>query len=151
MKYTHRTSRGIATLPTVMILGVVTLAIAVSIATVSLTESFISVGGAQSSKALVYAEAGARDALVRIARNKNYTCSATDCYTIDMATNGCATTLLGCAKVSVSTGVGTAGDPKIVTSKGQSQASTRTLNVSVIFDSIAIGTIATTTWSENTN
>lgn len=145
-------SRGVATLPTVLVLGVMTLAVVVGITAVSLTESFISQGSAQSSKALFYAESGARDALVKIARNKNYTCSATDCYTIDFSVNGCSL-LNDCAKVSVSAGVGTVGDPKIITSKGIMKASARTIRVSAIID--ANGQIATSTtetvWTEIIN
>lgn len=146
------TSRGVATLPTVLVLGIMTLAVVVGITSVSLTESFISQGSAQSSKALFYAESGARDALIKIARDKTYLCATTDCYTIDFSTNGCS---LGndCAKVSVSAGVGTGGDPKIVTSKGIMKASARTIRVSVIIDTN--GQIATSTtetvWTELTN
>lgn len=141
--------RGVATLPTVMLLGVMSLIVAVGITTLAFTELLISQGGSQSSRALFYAEAGARDALVKIARNKNYTCSAPDCYTIDFSTNGCS---LGsdCAKVSVSAGTGATGDPKIVTSKGIMKASTRTMQVSVSMDTN--GQIATsstqTVWTE---
>lgn len=142
--------RGVATLPTVLVLGVMALAVAVGITAVSLTESFISQGSAQSSRALFYAEAGARDALIKIARNKNYTCSAADCYPIDFSTNGCSL-LNDCAKVSVSAGIGTEGDPKIVTSKGIMKASTRTMQVSVILDTSGNGEIIGATWSELTN
>ncbi len=149
-------SRGIATLPTVMVMGVIALAIAIGITAVALTESFISQGSAQSSRALFYAESGARDALVKIARNKNYTCSTTDCYTIDFSTNGCS---LGndCAKVSVSIGTGTTADPKIVTAKGIMKSSTRTLRVSVILDAgttdatLQYGAVTSVTWTELTN
>lgn len=152
-------SRGIATLPTVMLLGIMALAVAVGITAIAFSESFVSQGNSQSSRALFYAEAGARDALVKIARNKNYTCSGTApdyCYTIDFSINGCS---LGndCAKVAVSTGVGTTGDPKIVTSKGIMRSSTRTLQVSVVLDngtSVAVdqqGVITGATWSEVTN
>ena len=146
-------ARGVATLPTVMVLGIVSLVVAVGITAVSLSESFISQGSAQSSRALFYAEAGARDALIKIARNKNYTCSGTApdyCYTIDFSTNGCS---LGndCAKVAVSTGVGTSGDPKIIISKGIMKASARTLQVSVVLDTSANGEISSATWSELTN
>ncbi len=151
MSIVNCSPRGIASLPTVIVLGIVILAISVSIATVSFSESFISQGTAQSSKAIFYAEAGARDALVKIARNKNYVCSSADCYSIPFVTNGCGVALEGCAKVSVSAGVGTVGDPKIIISKGQMSASTRTINVSVILDTTGYGSIATTTWSENTN
>lgn len=137
-------SRGVATLPTVILLGVMSLIVAVGITTLSFTELLISQGGSQSSRALFYAEAGARDALMKIARNKNYTCAAEDCYTIDFSINGCS---LGndCAKISVS-----AGDPKVVVSKGIMKASKRTIQVSVGMDTN--GQIATSTtetvWTE---
>lgn len=141
----HIPTRGIATLPTVMVLGVMSLAVAVAITAVSLTELFISQGSIQSNKALFYAETGARDALMRIARNKNYVCSTTDCYTIDFSTNGCS---LGndCAKIMVSSGVGTVPDPKIVTSKGVMKSSGRTLQVQVILDNN--GAVTSATWNE---
>ncbi len=145
-------SRGVATLPTVMVLGVMALAVAVGITAVALTESFISQGSAQSSRALFYAEAGVRDALVKIARNKNYSCVASDCYTIDFSTNGCSTGN-DCTKVSVSGAAGTTEAPKIITSKGIMKASTRTLQVSVVLDggTASDGAITGATWTELTN
>lgn len=132
-----------------MLLGIMSLIVAVGITTLAFTELLISQGGLQSSRALFYAEAGARDALVKIARNKNYTCATTDCYTIDFSTNGCSTGN-DCAKVSVSAGDGSGGNPKIVVSKGVMKASARTMQVSVSMD--ANGQIATSTtqtiWTE---
>ncbi|MBI3634018.1 MAG: hypothetical protein HY228_00145 [Candidatus Yonathbacteria bacterium] len=147
-----RSSRGITTLPAVLVLGVMALAVAVGITAVSLTESFISQGGAQSSRALFYAEAGARDALIKIARNKNYTCSATDCYFVDFSTDGCSL-LNDCAKVSVSAGTGSSGDPKIILSNGIMKASSRRVQVSIVFDggTPSDGEITSATWSELTN
>lgn len=154
--YKKTYNHGFATLPTVMILGILSLAVTLGITAVALTESFISQGSTQSSRALFYAESGARDALVKIARKKNYSCTATDCYSIDYSTNGCS---LGndCARVSVSAGVGTTADPKIITSKGVMKSSTRTLQVSVILDngtSVANnqhGAITSAVWSEIAN
>ena len=149
-------NKGVATLPTVMILGIMALAVAVGITAVAFTESFISLGSSQSSKALFYAEAGARDALLKIARNKNYSCATTDCYSLDFSTNGCST-LNDCAKVSVSTDAGTTANPKIITSKGIMKSSTRTIQVSVLLDagtSVATdqyGAITSATWSEIKN
>lgn len=149
-------TRGFATLPTVMILGVMSLAVTLGITAVALTESFISQGSIQSARALFYAESGARDALIKIARKKNYSCVSTDCYLIDYSTNGCT---LGndCAKVSVSAGTGATGNPKIITSKGVMKSSTRTLQVSVTLDNGTSvpgnqhGLITGTTWTESTN
>ncbi|MEK6877200.1 MAG: hypothetical protein AABZ49_01065 [Thermoproteota archaeon] len=147
---------GIATLPTVMVLGMMTLAVVVSITSIAFNELFISQGLAQSSNALFYAEGGARDALTRIARKKNYTCSTTDCYSIDFVTNGC-TNNSDCAKVSVSSGLGTTANPKIIMSKGIMKAGMRRIQVSVILDngttvaSSQNGEITSTTWTELTN
>lgn len=149
-------NRGIATLPTVMVIGMMALAVVVSITSMAFNELLISQGQTQSSSALFYAEGGARDALVRIARKKNYTCSTTDCYSIDFITSGCSTDD-GCAKVSVSSGIGTNADPKIITSKGIMKASARTIQVSVVLDSgttsasLQNGEITSTTWTELTN
>lgn len=147
MKRTNTRKQGIATLPAVMILAAMALAVAVSVTTISLTESFSSQSSQYSGTAQFYAEGGARDALTKIARDKNYVCSTTDCYTVPFVANGCVS-LDGCAKVSVSAGVGTVGDPKIIISKGQRKTSTRTLQVSVVLDASDNGQISTATWSE---
>lgn len=144
--------RGVATLPTIILMGVLILAIGIGILSLSFSENLISASQANASSALFYAEAGARDALIRIARNKNYSCTSADCYTIDIMTNGCATGN-GCAKVSVGAGTGASGDPKLITAKGLMGGNTRTLQVSVYFDTSLYGQISTTTtaWQEITN
>lgn len=147
---------GIATLPTVMVLGMLTLTVAVGITSVALTDSFISQSSSQSLRALSYAEGGARDALLKISRNKNYSCVATDCYNIDFNTNGCSLGT-GCAKVSVSSASGDTANPKVITSKGIMNSSIRTIEVSVILDggtddpALSHGLITSTTWTELTN
>lgn len=145
-------NRGVATLPTVIIIGMMALAVVVSITAVTFNELLISQGSSQSSSALFYAEGGVRDALTRIARNKNYTCNTTDCYSVDFITNGC-TNGTDCAKISVSTGTGTNANPKIITSKGIMRASIRTMQVSVILDggTGTDGQITSTIWAEVTN
>lgn len=149
-------NRGIATLPTVIVLGMMILAVVVSITSLTLNGLLISQGQSQSSSALFYAEAGARDALVRIARDKNYTCATVDCYSIDFVTSGCANST-DCAKVSVSAGLGTTADPKIITSKGIMKASNRRMQVSVTLDggttvaSSQNGQITSTIWTELVN
>jgi hypothetical protein len=149
-------NRGVATLPTVILIGLMALALVVSITSVAFNELLISQGGAQSSGALFYAESGARDALLRISRNKNYVCSATDCYLIDYVANGC-TNGTDCSKVSVSAGIGTVADPKIIISKGIMKAGTRRIQVSVVLDggtttaANQYGVITGTTWTELTD
>jgi len=140
-------NKGIATLPTVIVLGMMILAIVVSMTAMTLSGLMISQGQSQSSNALFYAEAGARDALVKIARDKTYTCVTTDCYSLDFVTNGCS---LGtdCAKISVTGNNIT----KIITSKGIMKTSTRTMQVTVNLDGATndYGLILSTSWIEIT-
>lgn len=149
-------NRGIATLPTVIVIGLMALAVVVSITAMAFNELLISQGAAQSSRALFYAEGGARDALTRIARNKNYTCNTTDCYSVDFIASGCSSGT-DCAKVSVSSGIGTTADPKIIVSKGIMGASIRRMQVSVLLDggtttpALQNGQITSVKWTELTN
>lgn len=142
--------KGVATLPTIFSFIILIVALAVGITTLSLSEIFISLGSYHSSRALIYAEAGVRDALVRIVRNKNYTCASADCYSIDFVPNGCAANE-GCAKISVSSGVGSNGNPKVIISKGQVKNNIRKIQLDVVFDDSLNGKIATTTWKEITD
>lgn len=142
--------KGIATLPTIIGLTILIIALAIGITALSFSENLISQGQNNSQQALIYAEAGARDALLKIARNKSFTCSAANCYSIDFATNGCALGT-GCAQVSVSAASGTSGAPKVITSIGTVQTNSRKIEVDVVLDSSLNGLIATTTWSELTN
>jgi hypothetical protein len=141
---------GFATIPTILAVSVIILVIAFGIAASTFTEGVSSAAEKQSSAAYNFAEDGARDALMRIARNKNYSCASLDCYSLDLALNGCANSN-GCAKVSVSAGVGAKADPKIITSSGIVQNKTRKVEVRVIYDSSGLGEIGTTTWQELTN
>lgn len=147
MKGFFTNEQGLATIPTVIALTILVLAVGIGITSLSLSESFVTLGQDYSTKALFYAEAGAKDALVKIARKKDYSCTAANCYSINMVTDGCSTNE-GCARVSVSAGVGSAGDPKIVTSTGQVKSSTRTVRVTIILDTSLHGEIATASWQE---
>lgn len=140
----HCQQRGIATLPTVLVLGIMSLIVAVSVTALSFTELFISQGSSQSSRAHFYAEAGARDALIKIARDRKYVCTTSDCYSIDFSPSGCSL-LNDCAKVTV-TGTDLA---KVIVSRGIMKASTRVLQVAVTLD--ANGSITGAMWSEISN
>ncbi len=152
----NKINKGIATLPTIIILGMMVLAVVVSVTSVTMNEVIISQGQKDSQNALFYAEAGARDALVKVARNKNYSCTSTDCYSIAFATNGC-TNNRGCAKITVSSGLGTSADHKIITSKGISNSSIHKIKVDVLFDggtsddASQKGEITSAIWSELTD
>ena len=145
--YATKNRTGAATLPAIIALTILILAVGISITAIGFTEGLISVGQSNAEHALTYAEAGARDALIKLARNKRYTCETTDCYHIDFVPNGC-TSLEGCAWISVNAGAGTTSDPRIIISKGQANSSVRTIRVATIFDAAGDGAIATTTWNE---
>ena len=154
-------NHGIATLPTVMLLGMMTLAVVVSITSLTLNQLIISQGQSQSQNAHFYAEGGARDPLTRIARDKNYICDGTNScngvgyYSLDFNTNGCANST-DCSKVTIS-GTGVSGDPKIIVSTGIMKSSIRKMQVTVLLDggtsNIALqkGEITSTSWVELTN
>lgn len=149
-------NKGIAALPTIMLLGMMTLAIVVSVTSITFNQMFISQGQSQSQNALFYAESGARDALTRIARDKTYSCISDDCYNIDYVSNGCVNNT-DCSKVTVSAGLGTTADPKIITSKGIMKSSVRKMEVRVVLDGGTTdgasqkGQITETVWTELTN
>jgi Tfp pilus assembly protein PilX len=145
-----RNQDGVATLPTIMALSILILVIGIGITALTFSETFIQSSQKQSALALRYAEAGAKDALLRITKNKNYNCPTADCYAIDMVSGGCSGGT-GCAKVSVSAGVGSSGDPKIITAKGEFGTSTRRVQVEVQYDSNLFGKINSTVWTELTN
>lgn len=147
-KVAARIARGIATLPVVMALSIMILAIVVGVTAITFNESFVAQGGVQSSKALFYAEVGARDALVRVARNKNYSCASpalpTGCYSIDMVSSGCSGND-GCVRVTVDTGT----SPKIITAEGRAGNNARKVQVSVTLDTN--GLITASSWQELNN
>lgn len=147
MKHAHLACRGVATLPIVFVFGVLTVAIGIGVTALAFSESLTSQSSYQSARALTYAEAGARDALIRIARNKGYACATADCYTLPLESGGC-TMNTACARVSVSTGVGSTTDPKVVSSEGRAGLHVRTVQVNVVLDTLGDGKIASTTWME---
>ncbi|MBI4692386.1 MAG: four helix bundle protein [Candidatus Terrybacteria bacterium] len=138
---------GVATLPIVFVLAFFLLAVIVSIAAISFNESVVSQGAVYGSRALFFAEAGARDALIRISRNKNYSCSlpSTGCYQIDFTENGCSNNE-GCAKITVSAEM----SPKIIVSEGRIKNNIRKVQVNVFFDALQNGEITDIQWQEIT-
>ena len=147
---TRKYQKGFASLPTVLTLMILIVATSVGITAISLNETFVSAGQNQSAQAYLNAEAGARDALLRIARNKGYNCPTTDCYAIEFTADGCDSNE-SCARIQVSTGAGTSGDPKIITSTGRVKNKIRKISVEVVYDASQNGQIASTAWSELTN
>ncbi|MEK7212392.1 MAG: hypothetical protein AAB686_01820 [Patescibacteria group bacterium] len=121
-------------------------AIAIGLSTLALNDAFISAGRSQSSNAIQYAEAGAKDALVRIARNKNYVCDtpSAGCYSIEFVANGCSAND-GCARITVSSGT----SPKTIVSTGQVKDNIRRIQVDAYLD--GNGEITSVNWQELTD
>ncbi|PIS05228.1 MAG: hypothetical protein COT81_02340 [Candidatus Buchananbacteria bacterium CG10_big_fil_rev_8_21_14_0_10_42_9] len=140
--------QGVATIPTIMALAILIVVLGISIAATGFTESAITKSQNASVEAIVYAEAGAHDALQRIARDKDYNCTSENCLQLDLKTNGCSNSD-GCATITVSNDDGATNTPKIITSVGEAGDSTRTIQVSVILNSD--GQMTQITWDEVTN
>jgi hypothetical protein len=142
---------GIASLPIIISLIVIILVVIIGSSVAVFNDLFVAAGGLNASNATFYAEAGARDALMRVIRSKTYSCTApalpTGCYSVDMVSNGCSTNE-GCARITVSAGVGSAGDPKIINCEGRVKNSVKKIKASVIFDASSNGEISSVTWQE---
>jgi hypothetical protein len=150
IKSRYKNQRGVATLPTVLALSFLIMAVGISILAITYNENIVALDQKQALQALRYAESGVKDALVKMDRNRDYNCVTTDCYTIDMVTSGCANGT-GCSKVTVSAGTGGAGDPKIITAKGIVENITKKIQVGVTYDASLNGQITSYTWLEQTN
>ena len=129
---------GIASIPTVMVLMALILSAGIVISSMSVSDNLSVAQSNNSDKALNYAELGAKDALERIVRNKDYTGS----YNLELLSGGCANPYSGCVVVSVNA----ASTPKIITSEGQMGDVKRKVQVNVDLD--ANGLITNYFWQE---
>ncbi len=145
MKYIF-SKKGVATIPIVLALTILIVAVGLAISTVAFNEAFIAQDFSRSSQALVYAEAGARDALVKITRDGRYTSAG---YNIEFVENGCATND-GCAIVTVTSNGATLpiSDVTIV-SEGRVKNNIRKVRV-VVYLNDDTWVIDSTSWAEDT-
>jgi Tfp pilus assembly protein PilX len=135
---------GIAALPVILIFMIFVMVVGLGITNIGFNEAIISTGSAQSSKAFNYAEAGAKDGLMRIARDSSYTCPVDACYSIDFSANGCSTNE-ACAKIKITA----VGNDRIIVSEGRVKNNFRRVQVTATLD--ADGTITGSVWEELTN
>ncbi len=140
--FKKRKPNGFANLPVVIAVMILIVAIAIGITAVSLSEIFISASQNQSSQAFVYAEVGAKDALLKLTRDYKYACPSADCYSIDFAPpSGCSQNE-GCARIQVTN----TASPATIISKGQVKNKTRRIQVNVTYNSE--GQITDANWQE---
>ena len=129
---------GIASIPTVIVLMILTISIGALIASISLSDTISVSDTNNSGRALGYAQLGAKDALERIVRNKDY--SGT--YTISTVAGGCSGLYSGCATLEVDAGTSL----KIIKSEGRIQDIKRKIQVDVNLDSN--GLVTNYNWQE---
>jgi uncharacterized protein (UPF0333 family) len=136
MKYNNKP--GIASIPTVLVLLALIVSAVIVISSISISDNLSVAQSNNSDKALNYAQLGAKDALERIVRNKDYTGS----YNLELVTNGCLDPYNGCVSVTVNSD----SNPKIINSVGQKGEIKRKIQVNVNLDDN--GLITNYTWQE---
>ena len=144
MKYIF-SKKGVATIPIILALTILVIAIGLAISTVAFNEAFIAQDFSRSSQALVYAETGARDALIKVTRNGRYTTSPD--YKIEFVNGGCVTPYNGCATITVTSDQETLPNSDIIiVSAGQVKNSIRKVKVTVTLNSDWV--ITETNWQD---
>lgn len=124
-----------------VIFAMLVLIIGLSLLTASLSgnEQVSSADAAESDRALAAAEFGAKDALLRVARNKGYSAS----YSVSVTDNGCIAPIRGCATITIDD----QSNPKTIDSVGQVGELIRKIVVKAYLDSN--GKILNYSWQDN--
>jgi hypothetical protein len=129
---------GMASIPTVIVLMALILSVGALIASISVSDNTSVAESNNSEKALNYAQLGAKDALEKIVRNKDYVGS----YDLDVISGGCAASTVNCAVITVGAG----SNPKIINIEGQMGDTKRKIQVDVNLDDN--GLITGYSWQE---
>lgn len=129
----HR-QKGVVTIP--MLIGLMSLILISSIAigSVSFNQTDMTRISNEGALALIYAEAGAKDAIQRITKDTGYPAlgSRPDEYNLPVATNAnCGSNLSGCVAVRVDSND---ISPRIITVTGHSGSAKRKIQVDVPYD-----------------
>jgi len=122
--------RGVALLPMILVLFGLVAVVGVAIAGISVSENTISSTKDASDKALAIAESGIQDALMKLARDKDFTSAG---YNLSVS-GGTATIIVP------------SGSSKDITSSGTLNSKTRKIQLTVNAD--ANGKITQTGWTE---
>ncbi len=131
--------KGVAALPIISIIAMVILLAAIGAAGSGFIEGLISYGELENKKALFAAEAGAKDAFKRIARDRN--CNSGGSPTCDNYSIGVS---------DATSSITVSGDnPKTIVSSGQIENIIAKIQVTVSFD--ANGKAIQTSWRQITD
>src|SRR3990170_8345911 len=122
--------RGVALLPVILVLFGLVMVVGVAIAGISVSENTISSTKDASDEALAIAESGIQDALMKLARDKDFTSAG---YNLSVS-GGTATIIVP------------SGSPKDITSSGTLNNKTRKIQLTVNAD--ANGKITQSGWTE---
>ncbi len=137
-KLPYRCDKGVAALPTILIIAMVILLVGIGIASSGFIENLSSFGELENKKALFTAESGARDAFKRIVRDKNCNSGTPTCLSYSLIVGD------GTASVSI-----TGGDVKTIISIGNVNNKISKIQVVVSFDTY--GKATQTSWQQITD
>lgn len=129
---------GIASVATVIVLMILIISAGALIAVLSISDNISASGRNASNQALDFARSGAKDALERIARQRDYVGT----YVLELAPAGCTAPYNGCVNIVVSAGL----SPKTINAEGQVKNLKRKIQVDVNLD--ADGLITSYDWRE---
>ncbi len=136
-RFKFHDQRGVAALPTVIIISVIVLIAGIGILGTGLVEDAVTFSEKETREALYAAETGAHDALIRLARNK-------DCNS--GASPPCSSYSFAVGDSSVSVTVAGATSPKTITAVGTRKNKTRTIRAVAGIDTN--NKVTVTSWSE---
>lgn len=128
---------GVASLPTILVLIMLIISVGVLVSSVGLSDSLSVSSMNDSRRALDFAKSGARDALERMVRDKDYFGT----YSLEFVADGCEGDFAGCASVSVSDLL-----PKTIVSEGRVGDFKR--KIQVVVDMDGDGLISGHHWQE---
>jgi len=130
--------QGIATLPTILVLTALVMSVGILLTTISGAENSAAAAWSASNIAGNHAGLGARDGLLRVARNKNLVSS----YELALVAGGCSAPYEGCASVVIAAG----SNPKKITSTGRVGSYVRKVIVDATIDQA--GQVTGFSWTE---
>lgn len=122
----NKNQSGVASIPTVLVLMALIISASVLIASISTSDNISVSDTNNSGRALNYAQLGAKDALERITRNKDYS----GAYVIEIVSGGCSGIYSGCSSINVGSG----SSPKVISVEGRKEDIQRKIQVDVNLD-----------------
>ncbi|MFA6417329.1 MAG: hypothetical protein WCW61_04010 [Patescibacteria group bacterium] len=142
MPIKKRDKSGVASIPLVLGLLILIISVGLFISSISLSDSLATSNQDKSNLALEYAQIGAKEALVKIARQPCNSCS--NSFQIETLVGGCSGGIAGCITVDYAPLTAPTSSEIVITSEGHIYDISRTVQVNAILDNY--GKIASYTW-----